>query len=180
LILRVGAGATCPPSADQHYASPLHGCQSAEIGHTFPGLMARRVARFGRGCIANSQDSEDSAAHPTSITTSRFGPWTPRIKIFSMSAVRLGPVMSTISPRESFAAQVFEIGLQAAGRCPASWFNRATTMRPVAEEDNHQYSHPYWENNRPRPNDPDRTTPTERPRPKIACQAVLPGVLEFP
>ena len=34
-------------------------------------------------------------------TTSRFGPWTPRIRIFSMSAVRLGPVMSTISPRES-------------------------------------------------------------------------------
>jgi len=58
--------------------------------------------------------------HPTTSTTSRFGPWTPSMRIFSISAVRLGPVMTTISPRESFDPLAFEIGPQAAGRCSVS------------------------------------------------------------
>ena len=51
-----------------------------------------------------------------SSTTSRFGPWTPRMRIFSMSAVRLGPVTITNSPRAAGSAARGAIAAQAAGK----------------------------------------------------------------
>ncbi len=38
------------------------------------------------------------AVHRTSAATTLPGPWTPIVRTFSMSAVRLGPVMSVMYP----------------------------------------------------------------------------------
>jgi hypothetical protein len=65
----------------------------------------------------NPQMTQINTTHPTRITTSRFGPCTPRISVFSISDVRLGPVTKTNSPRNSRSAARRATFSQAAGKC---------------------------------------------------------------
>jgi hypothetical protein len=67
---------------------------------TTRGRTAARIPRpatastaSGRAGSADESAGERCRSHPNSTTTTRPGPWTPTVRTFSMSAVRLGPVM---------------------------------------------------------------------------------------
>ena len=78
--------------------------------------------------------------HPSLPTAppAAFGPWTPRIRIFSMSAVRLGPVTITNSPAQCRIGRPRpQPPAQAAGRCSANWSdpgNHHARRRQVAQQ----------------------------------------------
>ncbi len=63
--------------------------------------------------IPNSLDRRD-ADYRTKRAIRRLGPWTPRIRVFSMSDVRLGPVTITSSPLGSRAVRRGVTGAYAA------------------------------------------------------------------
>lgn len=116
---RLDPGACRPPYTAS--GQPIRNGDAPNLELKFLGLPP--VPGSTINCLQNFVSFRDSPGkdnQPTSSTTRRFGPWTPRIRVFSMSEVRLGPVTITNSPLSSRSAKRRATVSQAAGRCSAN------------------------------------------------------------